>query len=564
MPSRFQRTYLGRGQERKQTPFYDLCETQWCARHHVAASKDNSALPKFKRTYFDLVPNVTFTSSGDFAMPGSVPTHRAEEASSEAEVMSHKLVRKAGKMAQLGREVASSPVFWTPCKGELPLEDGGGTASGRPSKGSGPPQQRQSAGASSRKGASASLRRSNTKQVSPFADPTMAPLTKSSLEFAAWCVSKYKHLVCLWCELDSERKMLLPKSEFIKGMRELQYEGDLEQLWGILDRDASGSISFLEFCPEDALELAQFKSWVSDRFGTATAALGEMDRDGDGYVSFSEFSAFCKRHGYPSHLERSFEILYQVIAAQGASSEENRLTERELGYIDAWDPPRFLFVRPDHQAKMRFKSIVLSRYRRNPILAWRHALNKDSSMRVSYEDFLAQCAALASRGILDPEESVETLTAVYCSLDSKRCGWFGLEDWDTFGYRLLCDFTIWAKAEFGSVRHFVRNFEEEGLGMSLDDFRLNTKSLGLEQEETAALHEALRSDAGSVKTDRVFQWDVKFLDEWDPEKEKRDTIVWESIGSQRMLVEVKRIISDANMESMYGSSFHAMHHALKK
>merc|ERR1740121_1109086 len=101
----------------------------------------------------------------------------------------------------------------------------------------------------------------------------------------------------------------------------------------------------------------------------------------------------------------------------GAST--GSISQTELRFLDVWKPPAYLWEEPDSEAFDRFKQALLVKHNGNPLLAWRRALDKDSSMRVSYEEFLVQCKYLAKHGI--PEAAPKCgVTALYASLDNDR------------------------------------------------------------------------------------------------------------------------------------------------
>jgi len=503
----------------------------WNGRHCIAQSRHNPSLTKTARVYFDMLPNLD--SHGE-VLPVRMltPQYRLDEG-----LMEVKECRQSSSIGQFSGGALFNRKHET--RGQRSRSERCASASGRRSSASGVE-------------AAAPTRGGGTKLslVSPFGDWD-DPKMSTCKEFVSWCSERFTHLVSLWCKLDKDRKMELSRDEFIQGMHDLDYGGDLEELWSIFDRDISGSISFLKFAPDEALELAQFKQWVASKFGSAAFALLNMDTDGGGQLNFVEFTNFCSKYGFPSHLKGSLEILYQVLI--GHVGDSNGEAAIELSFIDAWDPPGFLFVSPDHHAKLRFKRGVVTKCRNNPLLAWWSVLDRDGFMCVNCENFLLACDELADLGVGEACWEKELLIAVYCSLDGRRCGWFSLKDWDRECYHLLADFTLWAKETFGSVAKLVESFGDAFGALGLEEFVKCTKQTGLALDALELIFEALVGDRkGSLENKKLSVDDVEFLERWDPLKEQRDGILWESVVNKRIDAQVRRNIADAQVQKVYG------------
>mmetsp|Transcript_21872 Transcript_21872/g.46723 ORF Transcript_21872/g.46723 Transcript_21872/m.46723 type:complete len:455 (+) Transcript_21872:201-1565(+) len=378
--------------------------------------------------------------------------------------------------------------------------------------------------------------------------------------FAVWCAEQFSTLVAVWRHLDKDWKMVLHRDIFIEGIQALGFPGDAGDLWAALDRDYSNSITLLEFSPDATLELAQFKQWVTGHFGSAAAAITEMDKDGDGQVSLDEFRRFCFKEGFPSHLKGSLDMLFQALAESHNDAEgQNDLPSislKQLSCIDRWDCPQFLYVLPDHHAKLRFKRAVLQHFQQNSILAWRLALDRDGAMQVRSENWLSLCVEMASEyGIREATWDDEELLAVYNSLDGRRCGWFSLKDWDHHGYTALTEFTLWAKEAFGSIEYLVRTFGDEDGCLGLQDFAGCTRQLGLSFEDLELIFEALAGDrSGLLEWMKIKLEDIAWLDAWDPAKEVHDTILGDRFIKHKADLKAKQRLEVAAFARTYGTT----------
>merc|ERR1712070_370519 len=98
--------------------------------------------------------------------------------------------------------------------------------------------------------------------------------------------------------------MTISKNEFTQGLTSLGYSArKLVELWVCLDRDYTGSLSFMEFAPEHALDLARFKHWFETTFGSVQNLFKALDTDGNGRLSIEEFKAACTMKGLPTWLK---------------------------------------------------------------------------------------------------------------------------------------------------------------------------------------------------------------------------------------------------------------------
>eukprot|EP00927_Polykrikos_kofoidii_P079737 TRINITY_DN76557_c0_g1_i1.p1 TRINITY_DN76557_c0_g1~~TRINITY_DN76557_c0_g1_i1.p1 ORF type:complete len:604 (+),score=104.50 TRINITY_DN76557_c0_g1_i1:330-2141(+) len=345
-----------------------------------------------------------------------------------------------------------------------------------------------------------------------------------------WCESKRMNLVSLWRKLDRDGTMNLYKREFVLNLKNLNYPNDLELLWQCIDRDHTGIVSFLEFAPEDALDLARLKVWATDLWGGIGNMFEVMDFDRNGKVTFAEFAETCMREGLPGKLNESLKTLFLLLDSDNLTAlSKNVITKDELKFLDVWVVPPYLYAKPDFDAMHAFKRALSKLHQGNPFLAWRKSIDRDGSMRVSYEEFIIACKALTRTGT--PEATPpDGRDGLFCAFDEDRSGWFSFFDWDADSYRYLSAFTMWAREEFGKPSAFVRGSEKNlNEGVSMNVFAKCTKEVSMDRSKLWMLFEGL-----SKGKPKIFTNDLVFLDSWDPEKEAQEELAWEEMALSRM------------------------------
>jgi Ca2+-binding EF-hand superfamily protein len=354
-------------------------------------------------------------------------------------------------------------------------------------------------------------------------------------EFADWATQQYSSLVAVWRKLDKDGSMSLHKKEFMLGLKDLRYPGDAGQLWGAFDRDQTGTVSFLEFAPENALDLARWKAWALAKFGSIRGLFHALDKDKNGKISFAEFTEACQREGLPDRLKESVDVLFTLVAD---ARHKDVITGGKLDFLDVWRPPAYLWEAEDSIAAIQFKEAVARRYNHNPWLAWRRVLDKNNSMRVGFSEFIEACRELSKAGIR--EAAPRSVTALYVAFDKDRSGWFTLRDWDQLAYTHLQRFVAWSSKGFRKVSECLRSMEEvSGEGVSLSAFRRAVKPLEMESEEMESLFEGLSQKPiqivnGRMKASRILSCHYHYLDGWRPEEEAQESEAWEKMASRKM------------------------------
>lgn len=206
------------------------------------------------------------------------------------------------------------------------------------------------------------------------------------------------------------------------------------------------------------------------------------------------------------------------------------ITADEMAFLDSWKCPDYLWAPADQGAKRGFQEALISRHGDNYIIAWRKALDKDSSMRVNFPEFTQTCKRLARQGVPHaiPASGISSL---YCAFDPCRRGWFTLRDWHERSYTVLVAFRRWAMDEFTKVSDCFKHWDATGVG--LGKFRAFTKTLDLTCDEKEYLFEGLSLEAehwseekGRYAHGTLTRAQVHFLDTWDPDEEQAESDSW--------------------------------------
>jgi len=386
-----------------------------------------------------------------------------------------------------------------------------------------------------------------------FFKPTAAMTGPSApaclTKFGDWCQEKYGNMVRVFRLLDKAANMKLSKVEFKMGLTHLMYKQDLDKLWQIFDRDQTGWVSFLHFAAEDAVVLSYFKHWADSKFGSSEDLFRALDTQKDGKLTVPEFCKGLKRLGFQTADNTDFTLrtLFELIDDAGDVDSKKSITVKEMAFLDRWECPEYMWCQPDYDAKVPFLKATIERFRNNPLLAWRKALDTDGSMRVSYYEFIKAYKSMSSRKLV-PEMSSKHLPALFRALDRCCCGWLSLRDFDEATYNSLVAFSKWATESFGKVSLSCKALAgpEDGDKVKFQFFKKGVKAgLGLNKDEAWRLFEGLSLESkkgGTIKPDELF-----FLDRWDFKAEIEEEMAWD-----RMMTDIEsQLLGDQKFHEIY-------------
>lgn len=519
----------------------------WHDRHHIVASKCNSILPPGTRGYFDSIPYIRRAKNDEFdcLVTQQPEVHDTEE-----------------QLAQVRRKFDTFP-FFRPHTAEVrsKARDKIAASPAQPSR-SRTPALEDLVPCDTLMAAVKFRQQAEQRRLAARAKQMMAQgmghlqHERTAVDFVKWVVEFHGNLVRVWRKLDKSGDMNLTRNEFFIGLKRLRHQNelkkiDLNQLWQLLDRDGTGLISFFEFAPEIAMDLARLKQWGIDEFGSMRGLFNAMDVDGSGKVSLHEFKEEGKRLGLPERLHKSAATLFQMLDDGEDEHDRGLLTMDELAFLDEWKAPLFLRERADKPAAHAFRRALIERHCWNPLTAWRRCLDTDGSMVVGYDEFVTACRSLHRQGLKEADPSCG-VTQMYCGLDNNRSGRFTLYDWDPITHRCLSAFVLGARAEYDRVVEFVRKHEEsKNSGMTRYDFRRACKAeLKMTNHDADLVFCGLAHHDG---TSPLMATDVIFLQKWEPEEEIKEEQRWLQMAQHRGTV--------AGLEAQHLEAFAEKHNS---
>jgi Ca2+-binding EF-hand superfamily protein len=192
--------------------------------------------------------------------------------------------------------------------------------------------------------------------------------------------------------------------------------------------------------------------------------------------------------------------------------ESGTIDSQEVKWLDSIAFPPYMLTNSDKHMYQKMKQYMLEMSDDNAIVAWRRQMDKDSSMRVSYDEFRKS----VKRMKLDPYFfNIEKMWNV---LDANSSGWVTLSEFDTKGYELLGGFKMWSEYVFGSVTGmFYAIDKNRGGDISWKEFSGRVLgycaqySIDLSEDEVRYLFSGLDL-SGEYK---ITLDEVKFLEDWD-------------------------------------------------
>eukprot|EP00928_Gymnodinium_smaydae_P034183 TRINITY_DN24293_c0_g2_i2.p1 TRINITY_DN24293_c0_g2~~TRINITY_DN24293_c0_g2_i2.p1 ORF type:complete len:488 (+),score=79.53 TRINITY_DN24293_c0_g2_i2:248-1711(+) len=404
---------------------------KWCKRHYVLPSLGNSMMPKCKRVYFDEPSAILpyFVPQSDIAFPDASleaarERHRGVFRGEEKKSLSE---AKHNENSEAPKSIAGSHEHRALSEGD---EAGDRVEAEEVEADDGPVE---AVNTRKSKGRSLVLKRLRTGDT-----------LSSSPDFNRWCLENYGYFIRVWRLLDPAGNMSLRRSDFLKGLKSLGFQGDLKKLWLEFDKENTGVISLFQFAPESAAQLAQFKHWIEIKFGSFQDAFRALDLNKSGKLTPEEVEIGCRQHDILQRLEPAMKTFFNLMMSpQTAQAVRGGILVTEIAFLDAWKPPDYLWQVPAKPEDLQlFRSTILAKYLGNPLIAWRKLLDRGDLyyMKTSYSEFIGACKQLvAAKEVLPSCEFSE----LYCALDRQRRGYLLLVDWDERCYDILTRFTTW-------------------------------------------------------------------------------------------------------------------------
>jgi len=311
--------------------------------------------------------------------------------------------------------------------------------------------------------------------------------------FKRYLKQKYSSYLRAWrCAIDLDGSMTVQKHELFKMCHESSWSGDVRILWQGLDRDDSGITSLEEIDLRTAEQLAKFKDCMTSKFGSVNQAFQAFDVQKKGKLNVSEFIVSCKKHGF----EDADKSLFLGLALR-----DKYLLEKDVHFLQKWRPAPYLVCAPNEQAAEDFKACLLRLYDCY-VRAWRVCLDKDSSNKVGWQEFVAATAKVRFKG---------DVAGAWRFFDDDLSGFITLREIDAEASEALLAFKLWVDDEFGCAKSAFDAFDtDNSREMSKTEFRQACRTFGF-AGDSKALFDALDVD----RQGQISHNEISFIDGWE-------------------------------------------------
>jgi len=299
--------------------------------------------------------------------------------------------------------------------------------------------------------------------------------------------------------------MRIGQMQFIRQVQDMGFRESPYTMWKYLDSRGAGSITILELDPASAKLLAGFKLLLDCTFG-ANIPFDFFDCNRSGKINKEEFVRAVQQLGYIGPASHLFHLLDR--------SGHGFVGVRDLGCLDRWHPPLYMFCLPDAEGFKALKDVLIFTYG-SLLRGWRKVLDRDSNMRISWEEWTD--AFLKLRKSL-PEElrkkmpkNLEELSSAWRALDEYCAGWVALREFDEASFQILQEFRSWALKRHGSALKAFHKMDNANGKLTLGELKRGMKHDLDYQGDIEVLFDAL--DVNRVGT--LAENEVRFLDFWD-------------------------------------------------
>jgi len=161
---------------------------------------------------------------------------------------------------------------------------------------------------------------------------TAAPNPAAAEAFKKSLKHRYGQPVKGWrVAMDKDNSNSCTFREFQDACKHLRLTSDMAGAWIALDEDLSGFITFKEIDAKAYEALVHFRRWTDMEFGGVRSAFKVLDRDASGNMSYREFRLACRSFGFTRDVKRVFDSLDQ--------NSEGSISFKEAVFLDDWDMP---------------------------------------------------------------------------------------------------------------------------------------------------------------------------------------------------------------------------------
>jgi len=259
---------------------------------------------------------------------------------------------------------------------------------------------------------------SKTKDGEGAPKPKAAPCTPRNIpvtvvdDFIKYLRVRYGNIIRAWRLAICPGKPLnscVSKIEFGRAVRELGYGGAIVQLWNELDVDGNGTVSLVEFAPEQLDALEEFRDQLRKTFASAQCVWKALSpRVGFVHLAMDDFVVACKTleikirskwvhnllcsdpHGGHYILVADIEFLGLPATRPGPSAAELRSHQQAFA-VDLEAAYQFM------RTPKEFRSELFRRYG-TLVQAWRNALSLEGKPMIFEKEFTERAKELGYIG----------------------------------------------------------------------------------------------------------------------------------------------------------------------
>eukprot|EP00930_Biecheleria_cincta_P071537 TRINITY_DN59028_c0_g1_i1.p1 TRINITY_DN59028_c0_g1~~TRINITY_DN59028_c0_g1_i1.p1 ORF type:complete len:807 (-),score=139.04 TRINITY_DN59028_c0_g1_i1:59-2479(-) len=323
---------------------------------------------------------------------------------------------------------------------------------------------------------------------------------------------------------DNNNDQRVSKGEFSKGMRELDYHGDVFLLFAGLDEDDSGELTLDEVDSKSSALWRDFRTWCTKNFTSAQEMLHRLSGrslDEDMRLSVElqkhEFCNGAIALGCPERLP-DLEFLF------GAMRDDRDLVLKASGL--AWLAVELKRAQKKLQAKKKstqyqtmksrqkispkellkqfdnFKTFLKKRFG-NLIRAWRQALSSHDHMTLPKSQFLKAASKLGFA-----KESKD----LWRALDKDDSGFASIDELDPKNAETLAHFKVWVTKHFGSVKEAFKAIDNDNTRyITSSEFDKALKKFKFSRPTKLLFGNLDKDGNGKLELE-----DLLFLDTWNP------------------------------------------------
>jgi len=310
----------------------------------------------------------------------------------------------------------------------------------------------------------------------------------------------------------------ISSSEFIRGMRKMNFPGEVNHLFSILDSDHSGELSLEEIDPVMEALWRRFRGWCVGNFKDIAEMMRKLADTVKGatpveVLNFSQFKGGLERCGWDGGGEdQVFQALagddgtrIQSISLKWLEAENRRQRRKEQAKRKAdFDKVTRKSGKDENAGEIirQFKEFLKRKYG-NLIRAWRKVLSPDGSMVIMKAAFFKAVNAMGWLG------DVRHLWSI---IDRDDSGYVSIEELDGKNAETLAHFHRFSTEKFGSAVACFRALDKSNRKkLRQEEFTAALKGFGF-QHPTKPIFNAF--DVETTKT--IVEDDVRFIDKWKP------------------------------------------------